>query len=342
MRIDPPMTLPPAAPAATPATRPVAASLAIPPLPQWRSGQAEAARPVPTPGLTPAAILPPQAAPLSAAPPALISPPPPVTVSALTSATGLTPAPQRPTIAVPQPLPFPLPLPDRLTLTPVATAHANVDFKTRALQAILQSLGGGRPLPAQFQLLLRDEAGAYQPPAAGVPTNAAAPSSAATAVAPAALLQSTLQLQTSLGQTLPARLTLALMPALVAARPELAEALRQRLLDDQPLPMKLDAAPAELAGQRLLFEFTDPRAQWSMQALAMRGLLVVGQPEKLRGKPVWRLPADEEEDGQDATAEAENPPYVLADDGGPPRISTLRWAGLLLVPLYAKLRALLR
>lgn len=330
MRIDPPMTSPPAATAATPATRPVAALFAIPPTLTLRSVLAEEAGPLPTPA--PPMMSP--AAPVPIPAPAMTLLPAP----GLAPGTGLAPAPTLPTGAAP--LPLPGPLPDRVTWTPVAQLSRGIEFRTRTLQAILQSLGGGRALPAQFQILLRDETSAYSPPAAG-----GAPLSGSTITpspAPVALLQSALQLETAPGQTLPARLTLALMPALVAARPELAEALRQRLLDDQPLPMKLDAAPAELAGQRLLFEFTDPRAQWSMQALAMRGLLVVGQPEKLRGKPAWRLPDDEPEDGQDAPAEAAIPPYALADDGGPPRISTLRWASLLLVPLFAKLRALLR
>lgn len=329
MRIDPPMTSPPAATAPTPATRPVSASFAIPPTLALRSVLADEAGPLPTPAPT----LPLPTAPIpTPAPAATLLP-----AASLVPASGATPAPPSPMAAPP----LPGPLPDRVTWTPVANLTGGVESRMRTLQAILQSLGGGRALPAQFQILLRDETSAYSPPATG-----GAPLTGGTTApppAPVALLQSTLQLETAPGQTLPARLTLALMPALVAARPELAEALRQRLLDDhQPLPMQLDAAPAELAGQRLLFEFTDPRAQWSMQALAMRGLLVVGQPEKLRGKPVWRLTDDEPEDGQDASAEAAIPPYALADDGGPPRISTLRWASLLLVPLFAKLRALLR
>jgi hypothetical protein len=330
MRIDPPMTSPPAATAPTPATRPVAALFAIPPTLALRSVLADEAGPLPTPAPT----LPLPAAPIpTPAPAAPLLPTP-----GLVPASGPTPALTSPMGTVP--LPLPGPLPDRVTWTPVAHLPRGIEFRTRTLQAILQSLGGGRALPAQFQILLRDETSAYSPPAMGGASLSGGPTTPSPA--PVALLQSTLQLETAPGQTLPARLTLALMPALVAARPELAEALRQRLLDDQPLPMKLDAAPAELAGQRLLFEFTDPRAQWSMQALAMRGLLVVGQPEKLRGKPVWRLPDDEPEDEQEAPAEAAIPPYALADDGGPPRISTLRWASLLLVPLFAKLRALLR
>lgn len=249
-----------------------------------------------------------------------------------TGDTALIPSPaQRPT-----PAPN-APLPDRLSLS-LPTTLPTAAATEPQLQAILQRLAGDLPLPPGLQLALRPASSPYLPAAAGTATPDA------TALSPAALLQGALTLEIAPGHSLPARMTLALMPALVAMQPEFAEALKLRLAADLPLPLKLDAPAAELAGQRLLFELVDPRAQWAMQALAMRGLLVVGQSGRLRAKPTWAPLAseDENEDEPDARPEAAYSTYVLPDDDGPPRISTLRWASLLLHPLLARLRSLWR
>lgn len=312
MRIDP-TPLPTSQPAPGP-VRAVAGAFAIPPLLQL-------AEPLQAGDLAPTAM--PVLRPTPAqAPPSQIPTPGPTP-----NATLPTPSPAWRALA---------PQPDRLSLSLPASLPTAAAPEPQ-LQAILQRLAGDLPLSPGLQLALRPASSPYLPPTAGT----AMPDAA---LSPVALLQGALTLEIAPGHSLPARMTLALMPAMLAMQPEFAEALKLRLAADLPMSLKLDAPAAELAGQRLLFELVDPRAQWAMQALAMRGLLVVGQPGKLRARTTWAPPTDEDEtaDAPDAKANAAYLSYTLPDDDGPPRISTLRWAGLLLYPLLEKLRALWR
>lgn len=204
-----------------------------------------------------------------------------------------------------------------------------LSFGGQLVEALLRSLNGSATPPGSLQLQLQWQAPAGTPYApsplpATVLLPAAEPAGAAPLPEPLSL-QGQLPVVTADGRALTASLTLTLLPALRQQHPEVAARLEAALQSGLLPPLQAEGRAESLAGQQLQFQWTDPRALWSMQNLAMRGLLrfPAAADERDRGRARQQAARELLREPEDELPE--DAPPAARDDGGPPRIGVGAW-----------------
>jgi hypothetical protein len=133
--------------------------------------------------------------------------------------------------------------------------------------------------------------------------------------------------RTADGQLLPATLSLSLPPSLQRDYPALSARFEAGLALGVLPELRAEASADSLAGQTLQFQWTDPRALWALQSLAMRGLLRFSTlaEERDRERERRRARLEPERESPEPAKPAGAAPRRLDQDGGPPPISTGTW-----------------
>lgn len=202
---------------------------------------------------------------------------------------------------------------------PAAPPPDAAAFGARLVESLLRSLSGSAAPPQGLQLHLQWRPAApapYGPPAV--------PPAAASTLGETLMLHAQLPVLTADGRVFGASLSLVLLPRLRQEHADLAARLEAALAAASLPSLKAGATVEALRGQELQFQWTDPRALWPLQTLAMRGLLRFTAPAEERDRRAFvRAPPDADEDKVETAAPPR--PAAAVDDGGPPRISTLHW-----------------
>lgn len=222
--------------------------------------------------------------------------------------------PSAPAATAPRPRSPAAVLPLRPLRLPAVPTDATT-FGARLVETLLRSVTGRAAPPAGLQLSVQWLA-ATEPYAPGTPPPAAASTPGETL-----MLLAQLPVLTADGRVMAANLKLALLPRLRMEFPDLAARLEAALAPGSLPALKAETTIELLRGQELQFQWTDPRALWPLQTLAMRGLLRFGSAAAARDRR--RAPPPRPE----APPEPVPAPAVapVIDDGGPPRISTGSW-----------------
>ncbi|HSW13225.1 MAG TPA: hypothetical protein VLI06_10335 [Solimonas sp.] len=207
---------------------------------------------------------------------------------------------------------------------------STLSFGGQLVEALLRNLVGTTTPPGNLQLQMQ-----WQPPAGAPYAPSSLPAtvllSSTTSPDPGGALPEPLQLQgqmpvlTADGRVLTGSLSLSLLPALRQQHPEVAARLEAAVQPGQLGPLQAEGRAETLAGQQLQFQWTDPRALWPLQNLAMRGLLRFSTAAEERDRDTRRRAAQQVLREPEAGAPEESLSGPLADDGGPPRIGVGAW-----------------